>query len=619
MIPEPMNRRFSFLLAIMAACWCALPVRAQWTTQAIPLHAGWNAVYLEVQPAPADCDSVFGALPIESVWAWNQRVSTVQFIQDPSQLLPGQPNWLTYLPPDHPARAARSLFALRGGRAYLVKLKSGAAPVTWNAHGQPVVRPIDWVADSFNLLGFPLATNSSSTFQTFFAGSAAQAGQPVYRLNASGQWALVSNPAGTALSAGEAYWVYCQGSSTYPGPLQVELEQRAGLLYGRILTEQTLRIKNTSAANVSVTIRTLPSESPPTTADPLLGGDVPLAYFRVNPALGQFGWVPLTGPVQQTAMAPGQEWVLRLEARRSAMADFVPPPVHHGVLYQSLLEITGGGGARYLVPVSAEGIKFDASRPGAISLQGSASVQAPAASDPRAGLWVGAATIAKVNQPASISAPDQPTATASPFQFRLILHVDSAGKVQLLQKVIEMFKEGTLKTDPDNPALKVTDQPGRFVLVTDDALISRFSGATLRDGQRVGRRISAPAFGFTNPVPLTGSGGFGSGTLNCQVTLDYEARLNPFKHPYHPDHDNLDDRFEQKLPEGIESFTVTRRIEIQFTAQDPEGLALAGWGDNQLGGIYRETVTGLHSRTLYAEGTFRLTQASRIGLLNDGL
>jgi len=46
---------------------------------------------------------------------------------------------------------------------------------------------------------------------------------------------------------------------------------------------------------------------------------------------------------------------------------------------------------------------------------------------------------------------------------------------------------------------------------------------------------------------------------------------------------------------------------------------MAGWGDNQLGGIYRETIRGLHKSTLYVQGTFRLQQASRVGILNDGL
>ena len=104
------------------------------------------------------------------------------------------------------------------------------------------------------------------------------------------------------------------------------------------------------------------------------------------------------------------------------------------------------------------------------------------------------------------------------------------------------------------------------------------------------------------PILFSGSAPFGGGTFTCRVNLEYDDPLNPFKHIYHPDHDNLDDRFARKLPEGVESFTVTRQVELEFTAQDPDNLGIAGWGDNQLGGNYRETISGLHTKTIYVAG-----------------
>ena len=68
-----------------------------------------------------------------------------------------------------------------------------------------------------------------------------------------------------------------------------------------------------------------------------------------------------------------------------------------------------------------------------------------------------------------------------------------------------------------------------------------------------------------------------------------------------------------------ESSSVRRDISLQFTAADPENLTLAGFGDNQLAGIYRETITGLHKDALHIQGIFRLHHASRIGVLNDGM
>jgi hypothetical protein len=141
----------------------------------------------------------------------------------------------------------------------------------------------------------------------------------------------------------------------------------------------------------------------------------------------------------------------------------------------------------------------------------------------------------------------------------------------------------------------------------------------LRDGEPVARRVSSAAFGFRQPIAMTGAGAFGSGgsARACLIPLDYDDPVNPFKHRYHPDHDNLDARFEQKLVEGREGFTVTREVRLEFAAQDPDNLALAGWGDNQLGGVYRETITGLHKNPLIVEGTFRLHHATEVATLNE--
>lgn len=205
------------------------------------------------------------------------------------------------------------------------------------------------------------------------------------------------------------------------------------------------------------------------------------------------------------------------------------------------------------------------------------------------------------------------------MQFRLIVHVDQNGQARLLQKVLEMFRNGTLKQDPDDPSRRIIDEPGRYVLLTDDSLIPNFTGSALRDGEPVSKRVSSAAFGFKEPIAFSGTTSFGTGTFSCQVNLDYDDPINPFKHRYHPDHDNLDDRFQGKLPAGRESFSIARQIQMEFTASDPDNLTVAGWGDNQLGGNYRETITGLHSKAISISGTFRLTKVSAIGVLNDGM
>ena len=87
----------AFMVSVLAAF--SAPAFGQLATQTVTLEPGWNSVFLEVQPDPKECDTVFDGMPVESVWAWNRHFSSVQFIQDLNTLVPEQPEWLTYFPP----------------------------------------------------------------------------------------------------------------------------------------------------------------------------------------------------------------------------------------------------------------------------------------------------------------------------------------------------------------------------------------------------------------------------------------------------------------------------------------------------------------------------------------
>jgi hypothetical protein len=597
------------ILRTLFVCAClgqAHQALAQWTTQTIQLHGGWNAVFVEMQPEPSACDALFAGLPIESAWAFNRQLAPVQFIQDPANLAPGSPDWLTWLPTNSPAAVTGNLFALEGRRAYLVKLPNNVGTLNWTIEGRPVLKTIEWMKDSLNLVGFAVAPGGGPSFQNFFAGSAAHAGQPIFRLSAQGQWTKVTAPASTYVSRGEAYWVGCSGPSSFNGPLGVDTGFRSGLDYGGSQVELTLKIKNASASPRTFSVTKVVSAVPPAGQAPL-AGPVPLAYFQMNLTNEIYGWSPLPSTLEKLDVPAGEEWELRLEVLRNQMAPGADPEAQ----YQTLLEIADDAGSRWLVPVTAYGLQSRA-------LQNSAGANFMPNNlpHPRAGLWVGMATLNKVSQPSHPTIPSAPQATDSQAQFRLIVHVNHQGEPRLLQKVIQMWKNGTTKPDPNDSSKLVIDEPGHYVLLTDEALIPNYSGAALIDGEPVGKRISSAAFAFRTPI-LMGGGDFGAGTNGCTVNLDYDDPLNPFKHAFHPDHNNRNEEYTQTVAEGTESFTVQRQITLEFLAQDPNGFELAGWGDTQLGGKYRERVTGIHKSPIYVEGTFRLHQASPVGLLND--
>ncbi len=563
------------------------PAWGQYMTQTLTLEPGWNAVYLAVQPVQNRCDEVFADVPVSSVWSWVRRFEPTQFVRNPSELVPRMPDWLVYFPAGHPQAFLTDLYALHGGRSYLIDY-AGEAPTTLTLVGKAVVRPIQWVPNSFNLVGFNLAAGANPSFQAFFEGDPALAGGKVFKTSPAGRSVAVTNPAGETLRQGEAYWVYCKGESTFGGPLTLGLDDRKGLNFGERLDERQLRFYNRSNREKTVTVRLAASERPADKALaaslPEFGGAVALSFKRL------VAWQPLEGPLTFT-LAPGAKRGLQLSVRRGDM----PPPATPGAVYESLLRVEDSDGGLYYVPVTAT-----------------------RAATP-AGLWVGTVTINAVSEASNPEDSVTPRPTGSEFRFRLILHVDESGQnAHLLSEVTLLQVQPVLEEDPDHPGTFIETQPGRYVLVTDDALIPEFSGAAARGDDIVGRRISAPNFAFDLPLPQLPMSGSIESVLEGVATMGYDHPLNPFVHRFHPDHNNLDERYNTMLEEGKESFSFSRDIRLEFSAEDPEQLGVPAWGYDLIGGTYRETISGVHQKDIHVQGRFRLNKVVDVPVLNDG-
>ncbi len=599
-------RRF-FLGTVLAVCLC-LPASAQWMTQTVALDPGWNAVFLEVDPSPNQCAELFAGMPIEAAAARNPAVSTVQYITNPDDIVPESPEWLFFLNQETPARVLTTLHILQGGKPYLIKL-GGGSPVEWAVQGKPVLRTTKWAPDSFNLVGFHVASGGGPSFTSFFAASPAHAGQPVYRLDSQGQWVQVASPGTNGPGKGKAYWIYAEGQSSYQGPVELAFERGTSLDYSDTLTELIVRIENLTGSAKSCTLNVQDSEAPANPEEPDLAGVVPLSRWD-SAALE---WVELTGPVA-VEVPPEAQYRLRLAVRRADMAPYTPAQPDDEFLYQSVATVAYGSGNLLPIPVTSRGL-------------GGGGITKGKSVSPRAGLWLGHAVVNKVEEVTEFPEAVQPAPTETEFQFRVIVHVDAGGTARLLQQVTEMWRPGTFMPDPINPEYEVVDQPGEAVLITDPALLASFQGIAVRDTAPVGRRVSSAAFGFKDPIVMAGD--FPTPeqpetALDCTVSLGFDDPMNPFKHKYHPDHDNFNDRLEEQvlLDPGLESFPVVRDITLEFTADDPENLQLAGWGDNQVGGVYKETfrgdggVAGLHKDDIDVEGFFRLRRVSSAAELN---
>lgn len=583
--PRPL---FFFLLLL--ACLGASTVRAGTVTQTIELQPGWNAIYVEVEPEVNAIEQVFAGIPVASVWRWIPDDRPVSFIQDPDEDLLTIDGWYGYFPPQRPESVLTNLYTIDANQPYLVRLQ-GSSPRTLEITGRPALRPIQWRTDGFQLTGFPVDPDNGPTFGSWFAGSEAHQGQAVYRLDDNGQWTEITRPQIERVRSGRAYWVYTKGRSTYQGPMAVELDFGERLDFGAAVARESLVVRNRSGVSNQIRIRRLASDDP-----------VPLALATRDEESGEIQWPVI--PDQTTFSLPVDESrILRFGIRRSELFSNNASQV---------IEITNGLGSRRLIDVSAAVFQ----PPAAASTQsagGSGEGQAERATDPRfAGLWLGVASIEEVSM--AQTGGVVPLPTSGEFPLRMLVHVDAGGNVVLLKEVIQMWQEGTYKPDPDNPEFNVVDEPGRYVLITDESLLPQFEGAVLRDGEPVGVRMSTAAYDFAgNELELEGIFGPG-GLLTGSIVLDPEHPTNPFLHRFHPDHDNLDPQFLNFRPEAYE---VTREMEFVFASEDPEGSESPEWGSGEVAGSFNEAISGLHRSTIFVSGTFRFRRVLNIDQLNQ--
>ncbi len=581
------NRRpgvFVRLLLPAAMLWLilsALVAPAQTTTQTFALRSGWNALWLDVDPTNNAIASVFTGAPLVSVWTFADRNTSVDFIADVNEPVWNRDRWLRHVPTNHPGAFQNNLFIAPGKRAYLVQLTNA---FTLSVTGRPAWRTRSWTPNAYNLRGFPVDPAARPTFLNFFRHSPAHYDavaarlQKIYRLAGTGQWTLVQP--GDLMTYGEAYWCFANGGSDYVAPLSLALDGGDGLDFANTLTSADLNFVNHWDAGVVLSVRDTSSPSP-------------LSYERRDPTNGTV-WAPFTGP-WTSLISSGTELTLNTSVRRRDIA---------GDRYRSVLEISDGRGTRFLLPASASKLTVAA-----------AGAPAPGNSHSLAGLWVGNAALSAVNEVNSATNAAALTPASKDFNLRLIVHVSSNGVVRLLKEVTQLWNDGTETNNAAGQAVLQT--PGRFVLVTEESLFSQFGGATLRDGTPAGRRISAVGYDFpTSPgatfLPLTGRFG-GTNTLSGTIVLDPRFPTNPFRHKFHPDHDNLDDRF---VNYREEAYTVQRAISLQFSTTPPPGVSDPDFGYREQAGTYRETVTGLNKSPIHCQGTFRLTRISDIAELN---
>ncbi|MBF0451506.1 MAG: hypothetical protein HQK75_12445 [Candidatus Magnetomorum sp.] len=336
MIPLiPSQKMNQFIIRMILFClWFPSTIFANVSrTQTISLKSGWNAIFLEVFPDKPDPDVIFANTPVTQVLTFIPENSSIQFIKDPDEIEWKKDEWLRWLPPHGPESFLKNLFALINNQAYLI---FSLSDYTLNITGTSYIIKQKWLPDNYNLTGFYVDPTAPPTFAQYFSGSPAHRQLNVYTLINS-TWKHIENPEQVNIESGKAYWVYCDNSSQYAGPLEINLPGAGNELnFRNTIPQWDITIVNRSTEPLSFTVTPIPNS--------ITDAGVPLSIVSYTDNTHKI-FTPFDNQTSAIAIETGESVKFRLSIRRN---DIYAPTV------SSLLKFSDDLGNRFFLPVRAE-------------------------------------------------------------------------------------------------------------------------------------------------------------------------------------------------------------------------------------------------------------------------
>ena len=303
--------------------------------QNIYLKAGWNAIFLEVNPVNSCPDIIFKDTPVNLVLTYFPKNSSVQFIKSPDEIQWKQEGWYRWLPPEREESILNNLYNLNDNQAYII---FSTQDYHLELTGVSTIRKHRWQPDTFNLVGFYVDPVAPPTFAQYFSNSTAHADFNFYYLK-DNNWVKIDNPGAVNIQSGKAYWIYCNGSSNYAGPMEIDLPGTFDYLnFIDATAELEMTIKNNSQDPLSLTI-----ESVDNAPDDDM---VPLSIVSYNLDKTKI-YEPFVSFTPSMPLEAGQTLLFRLAVRRN---EITKNDVSHR------LKIMDDLGNRFFIPVFAEKI-----------------------------------------------------------------------------------------------------------------------------------------------------------------------------------------------------------------------------------------------------------------------
>ena len=594
------QRAVRVLSAVLVAVivWTGQGARAQEilrldkVTQKVTLRPGWNAVYIHVD---APMQQRIGMLKTSRVTAIGAH-APASVSQQGSQASGAleTPNWT-----DDPLWAIREVDptvsrdvetaaeALLPGRCHLIRVGADQVNVAKLA-GVPSARRQRWRGMAGALFSPRVPGERHLSLSAFFESSAVLDGGMVYKLTARHGWRLVDDTEARQVAPGDCFFVKTPRYTDFQGAAEAWVSGSDVVGFHTESIRQRLRLRNRTGKRLGFALSSL--------GFPDAAGVAPRpAIFVWNPEksaqqavnanpmdAADVGWEPLPpdgGPLTIDVPARGT-LDLRIGANMPAAVLWAQlKGAKDDVRIESVLRVKAGGSV-IVLPVA-----FDV----------------PTAQPLLTGLWVGDAAITHVGRVKRGAGGLEPV--TRPFLFRLIVFKRPDGACLLLSDAIEL-EEGT---------------DGTRVLVTDETEAKELTAG----GATPVRRFRSVAYVTRAPLPQDPSEAPVAERPTClergsevsfTLVLGHDDLLNPDLHVAHPDHDGLDERYENYLGANEESRRFERHLRLVVGASDDARRFRSDWSAREVVGTLQETITGMINQPVETSGVFVLRRLSEATL-----
>ena len=539
---------FSFFILLFSSAF------AGHVSETLTLTNGWNAVYLESTPDAADPAAFFADLPqVERVGCYESSVygATEQIASDGTTIAQKPVSFYVWVRGDEGRSTLRRIM---GGRCYLIY---STAAATKTFYGVPACPRVSWQASEggfATIAGVSIPAGETVTAGAYFREGPVPSESLKNPYEADGQDAaaphytkLMSFRGTPTLQGGRAYAFEGNSVADWPGVLKVSTASLSGTLAFESGTAlQSFSVSNAGTTNRTIRVAYGPSEL--TTEE-----KPPLQVFIPRVGTNEYGWTAFE--THDFDLAPGESRTLALAVDKSG---FTADRTFAGLVTVSDLS---GTKMRVRVPVTA---KLDADSP-------------YSAAYPK-GLWYGNIELSQVDR----LADGAPVAAGGTMKMKAMIHVDGTGGVHLLQRVAV----GTAKEPAEDGSRAVklwpetTDVPAEYSA----------------------RRFSTMFPDVAHRSLDATSGTFGN-LLQFDWTVAADARDNPFRHAWHPDH--------------ATGFAVTNRLTLSWYAESGEST----WAyrpDEVTYGICTWTLGGiLGAGDITLRGTFALKRILSISKVEE--